>query len=411
MKPPRVYVRGNRFYIQVYDPTTQSNRKIATGIEADIPAPLSTSNPSWWRKSKHARKLSKLVGELEVLRNRVAIGTAVFEPRRVIGPTFDTLIEEYAIMREEARDRPVAAKTREHWYISRDFLLRFKEDFELGDITREFVTAFRTWGKTQLKPKSLQGYWINYRAFFAFAERRKYIPYNHFRDYSISVPAKEPAQISEESVMRVLGFAFVKLRPLFDQLWGMLCTGIRVSNNADLKIEDVDRKTRTLTYLNTKSNRWEKFPLSEAYCMNFDRMSFDSAPYLYKYRDLKTVGYYLARACAFAGEPKISSHDLKRLYVQTVAKASPDARTFDLLAHHSPTVSQTAMAYYAGRDIELMRSAINAGQAHYIGIYKSFLEQVDDGKVYHFSNPKSHASKPQKRRVKTVPDTSKPTGN
>jgi len=405
--PPSVtiYIRSGYFWYYYYDKRIGKPIRKTTGYPADI---NETKRTDWWKRSKYGEALDQLIFEIQ---NPNAIQKII--PRSEQTDIY-SLLENRNKANEEKRDQPLSDRTLEKRKLSVKFLLRFKPDFQYRDLTEEFVKEFRAWGKTKVQAESLKGYWRELRPLFDHAVKLHYTSYNYFRDFGVKSKKKSPKQISKEDVEKVLVLTHQHKPALFGHIATELFNGLRVSEICQFRKEWVDSKNKVLIYHNTKAGRLEYHPIAVEmeYVLDvvapgwrsWHLLPLEERPtgFLFYFRSRRNVNYYLGRACEFVQVSRITTHDLKRLYIQLLAKSNPDPRVFDLAAHHAPSVNQTAVEYYAGNDINLVRKALEPvlrdSWRPLIDKLKT-MPPIEGESPYKFSNPKSHEAAKQRKLV------------
>lgn len=166
-------------------------------------------------------------------------------------------------------------------------------------------------------------------------------------------------------------------------------TGIRVSDVAKLRWDQFDPDTRLLRYINSKKNREEDFPLSDATLHLFEMMfPRRDDGMIFDFRHGKTVADYISKACEFSGVPHFASHQLKRDYASEIGRHKPDTRTYDALLHHEPTANVVGRKHYDGEQYELMLECMNAAQAHWITFLNDVVDLPQLEEKYAYSNPR-----------------------
>jgi integrase len=388
VKPPRIYARGDYFWIRYYLPGQKNEVRESTQIPLDpgikIPEPKSRDY-DWWKKSKSSAKLKKKLDDITFSREASSRGIELDDTPDI--PPIDALLEEFNAVNAEERDRERAGATILH----RETALKFFKSALKGkpwyQINRQWVLDLRKSSKANYAPSSIRGYFVVLKMLMTYAVREGYIPVNPFEGISVIVPKKSPNKVSNSEERTLFTFLYHKNRALFYQALFQRLTGLRASDVCKLKKKDM-QKDGTLTYFNSKAHRIETVPLSAATRQLLRSMPANESEWLFEFRHIRTMVYYMQRASEFAGVQHIHTHQLKRSYMQELAKAKPDARTFDLLAHHAPTVNQVAVNYYAGKDLDLMREALEAAQAEWIGFLKELPTTKGDEKEYRFSNGK-----------------------
>jgi len=369
--------------------------KKAIGLPVDVKAPEHPAEkPDWWRRSKHAKEIANFLSEWEKERMRKLMGLTIDQPFVNTTLTLDDLIQQFIRDIEKKRDRPLSFKSIEHFNCAAKFLKKYRKNIVISDIDLGFVYAFRDWSKTQpLSLVSLSGYFADYRRFFKYARSRGYIQQNVFEDVVIYIEKQEIRKVSPEAMEELFAFLYLKNRPLFDQVWCERMAGLRVTEAAQIKLANIDMKNGLMCYTQKGNRLVRNFPIPDALLINLQTMLMEDAPFVFHFRDKKSVGYYLKRATSFINIEQIKTHDFKKAYLQEIARADPSDRIFEMLAHHSPTVAQTVVEFYADADVDNMRKVVNHAQVHWLEKLELFRKQKDDGKVYLFSNPKSHGKR------------------
>lgn len=386
MKPPRIYKRGNYYYIRFHEPGRRNAVDRATGIRADHID---------WKKSKHVKILRLKVAEIEDERHQKKHGVYYTELAKKRLVSWAELLEEFNKANEIDRDKPLAPKTLIHRRNAVSFLQKWR-DIPPHKFNRDTALEFRAWAKTKLEPKSLKGYFGVYQTLMKFAVR--YGAANEIAGIRISAPKKEVRMMDEQDLKTLLTFLYHKNRPFMDQIFFLALSGWRKSDGCKLLRSQI--KPSGIKYLNTKVGRNEIQPVTKA--MEFT-LSGDFGGFVFLLRSERNVGYYLARACEHAKVPRITPHDLKRYHIQSVARrAKTDPRTFELVAHHSPTTAQTAMDHYAGRDLVLIQEALDNTHEPWLPFIQNLPSTFWDNEVYSLTNDRGKQGRNKKGHSKVA---------
>ncbi len=377
MKPPRIFARGKYFYTGHYLSGKPNEVERSTRIPLDIEP---SDNPDWWKRSKHRAKLQSLLKDIAFEREAGARGLGYEKPKDV--PTLDELLSEFNAANAIERDRARAPATLVHRRNAVDFLKRSVQK-EWHILDRGAILELRRTAKAELAPATIRGYFTVLKMLFEFAVREEYIRSNPFHGVTVGVPQHTPKTVTLESEQALFRFLYDARKPMFDQVLFERLTGIRSQDVCGLKwsmFSDV------LRYHNAKAHRDEEFPLSapvRALLASIERRG----EYVFAYRQRRTVSYYLQRAASF-GAPKITTHQMKRSYLQEVARTEPDERTFQALAHHAATVNKVAVEHYSGRDMRLMLTALDRAQHHWLTFLDELFARKPVPGSYVFANKK-----------------------
>lgn len=395
IREPLIVARGGIFYASFWNAERKQMERESLGIPIDIPVPESPGDErDWWSKSKHSKHIAEYLSQFEFAEIRKAAGVPVVD-RGLHLPSLETLLKELIKYRERKRGRDLSPRTIEHWNDSIKFLRRYKAGLELWEIDEQFIERFRKWALKQLQPSSLKPRWTDYRAMFDYAVSRHHIETNPFAEFTIHAPKKPVKLIDREIEEELFEFLYLKNRPLFDQNWGQRMEGFRVTENANLMGSNVNFKQRMFQYIK-KGGGEELYPIMDAALVNLETMRVEKDRYLYRFRNRKTISYYTNRAFAFLGRENMRSHDFKRAFAQEIKPFCKSSYILELAVHHEPTQAKIAVEHYIGREQEVIREAGNEAQKQWVKNYDEYRKLKDDGKVYSFSNPKSHG----KRRTK-----------
>lgn len=376
MKAPRIYARGGFFWVRYFLSGRKNEVRKSTGLQLDVEP---GDSPDWWKRSRHRPKLLALLKDIEFSREAQGRGYEVEERKAV--PTLEELLAEFNETNAIERDRERSKATLVH----RGNAVQFFKKHLRGEwyaVDRAMVLALRKAAKAHLSPASLRGYFVVLKMLFAYAVREEYVRSNPFEGVTVSVPKRAPARIEPGDEQSLFRFLYHARRPLFDQVMFQRLTGLRAGDVCALECGAV--KDGVLIYQNSKAHREEEVPLSAAAILLLSKIP--PRPQLFAYRNRRTVGYYLERASVFAGTPHIRTHQLKRSYLQELARVKPDERTFDALAHHAAKSNQVAVDHYSGQDKELMLEALEGAQAPWLAFLTKLFQEEPKGGKYAFAN-------------------------
>lgn len=405
MKSPRVLAKAGYFWIDYYLPGRKNSIRRSTGIELDIIPPPDRKPPvkysadsDWWKKSKHAPKIRAKIKNAEEYRFAVEIGvqhrpTEQTKAAKVLR-TWDDLLSEFNRVNELESDKK-SKRTIEQ----RDLAIRFFRYYYPTtlpqQVTREIALQLREKaskpdrrGKSYA-PKSLKNYFQVLRTLYRYGIREGYFSKNPFADITIKTLAKDPNVVDLDIEYQLFEFTWRANRELFFQTMFQRLTGFRVSEVCNFLGEYLNQKDRSIDYHNPKGGRIEKYPISKAVAALLELMGdIPVKGYVFAFRNRKTVGYYIGRACEYAGIEKVSTHQFKRSYAQEIDPVCPSERVFDMLMHHVPRTNIIAVRHYSGRNIDQMRTVLDEAQSHWIAFFKKLKRLPDNKKEYTFSNPK-----------------------
>lgn len=391
MPKPKIYARGKTFWIRYYDPKISRTEKKSLGLEIDLPI---TDSIDWWKKSKHRVKLSEAIQQIETQKLLQELGLGgqgksnLETKSRLDDRQLHDLLKEYnevnqlerGIRKKETLSKRAKAV---------NYLLKFDPSLTVQSVTRERVLQLRSWSEPHYAPSSIRGYFVELRALFNYAVWIKLVAQNPFERITIRQPRKIPVRIRINDQYKLFRFIYQTNRPLFYQAMFQRFTGLRVSDVAKLSWDMFDPETRLLKYHNSKRGEEEEYPLSDAVLKVFEMMGSQAATgRMFGFSHGKTVADYISKACEFSGVRHFASHQLKRDYASEIGKQKPNARIYDDLLHHEPTVNVVGRKHYDGEQYELMLQCLNAAQAHWITFLNEVLDLPQLEEKYAYSNPR-----------------------
>ncbi|HEY3875070.1 MAG TPA: phage integrase SAM-like domain-containing protein [Candidatus Kapabacteria bacterium] len=392
MKSPRLFVRGKYFWLGYYEPGRKNELRRPTGLAVDIPAKHSHLDKDWWKKSKHRQKLASILKDIEFERDMKERGYKVEASKRT--PEFLELFEQFNEANAVERDRERSKATLRHRKNAVDFFRKALGQTEWDRIDRPFVLELRAKAKATKSPYTIRGYFVVLKMLFEYAVREAYIQSNPFAGVTVTVPKIKPQKVSMEEQFALFRFLYNEKIELFEHILFERLTGIRGQDICDLTWDNAHDDD--LVYYNAKGRRWETIPLSKAAKYLLGKIPHRSK-YIFAYRALKTVGYYLQRAASF-GAPRSRTHQMKRSFLQELLKVSPDGITMQALAHHSPTVNKVVVEHYTGKDRELMASALDSAQKELFSFIVELYSHIPQSHGYPFANPKAHTNRIKSER-------------
>ncbi len=351
MKPPRIYARGGYFWISYFVNGRKNDVRKSTGIRLDI----EPGSGDWWKKSKHRKKLAVLIDDILFERGAERRGVDLPQLPENLPPSLKELLDEYERETLDTKDRPRARATLLHRRHAIALLTKHLDGRPWYTVDQKWVVAFREAAKRDYSDTSLRGYFIVLRMLYRYAADQGWVERSPFARVAVSVEKKNIQHLNREQEYALFSWLWQNDRPVFRQLLFQRLTGLRVSEVCALTWSNI--KGDLLHYYNSKAHRWEDMPLSRA---ALSILPERTAERVFHYKNKRSVIKRLARY----SDP-VHTHMMKEGFLREVATEAPDARTFDALAHHAPTVNKLAVEHYSGRVIELMRQTIEAAQAHW----------------------------------------------
>jgi integrase len=354
-----MYARGGYFWISYYKPGQKNDVRRSTNIALDIPAPGKRPAADWWKKSKRRKELQVIYDDVLFERSAESRGIEVLE-RSDLPATIEDLLSEFTTESLDTKDRPRAKNTLVHRRHAIALLNKYLKGRPWYAIDQKWVVDFRDAAKKEYSDTSLRGYFIVLRMLYRYAADKGYIERSPFARVVVSVEKKDIQHLTRDQEYELFTWLWQNDRPIFHQLLFQRLTGLRVSEVCALTWDSV--KGDLLHYYNSKAHRWEDMPLSKAALQVLPVKNGDR---IFHYANKRSVIKRL-ELMKKAVRLDVHTHIMKEGFLREVAATAPDARTFDALAHHAPTVNKLAVEHYSGRVIKLMREAVDKAHTHWI---------------------------------------------
>lgn len=366
MKPARVFVKGDKFWLEYYATSTKKVRK-SLGLKLDITPPaVLKGTPDWWKQSKHRAKIKEAIDLIanQRLYDQMDL-PAEFRPNKKKEPIgLRELLAEYNRINELDREKRLSPFSLSHRRNALDFLFKFKPNASLANLKREDILELRTWSKTLYAQESRRGYFLELRLLFKFALEQKHLTENPFANITVRVDKKDPKRIDLHDQQRVFEWLYRNERNAYFQLMFQRLTFVRISDTCRIEPGKIDLENLRFSYQNNKADREEPWPIAPALMLLLKQLPKESwsKKYLFHYLEKSKPSHILGDANEALEISGVTSHQLKRSGLQEVSRTNPTQRTFDALAHHAPTVNRLAVEHYVGNDLELMREHLTLAQ-------------------------------------------------
>lgn len=381
MKPPRVYIRSNHYYIGYYVSKQRKEVVVSTGIFADRKD---------WKRSESRDALEAIIEGLELDRAAKTKGTYYTTLAKRVKRTPEDLLTEY-IKRAKHEQQALESGTVDRKVSAIKLFRKFHAFEHIRQIDSEIAGEFKVWAGERIKDSTLQGYITDLKSLFGLAAERKYITSNPFERITVTVDIVPKIRTRYEIEYKLFDFLYSQNRPLFEQALEERLTGWRVQDICNLSPDVI--QDWYFKVVNTKGKRIELFPISEANRWLLERLPaprvWKGGTYLFHFRNRSTVNYQLGLACGFVGIPKINTHKLKSNYVSEFRKQTGDPDLIPYLSHHRfRGQTRTSAIHYVDPEVLLEegKSVLDRAQKHWLDFFQTLKEEPR--RNYVWSNPK-----------------------
>ncbi len=371
MKRPRVFIKQGYFWLQYYVPGREDHIRRSTGVVADIT--FTKGNPDWWKKSKHAAKIRASIEQIETDRRLSGIGmsSVTRKPSRKV-PGLLAVVAE--LNNESSAEGPLSDQTIKRRVNSANTLLRYDHRLSIArEFTKEWVADLRRWMKAQKFTE-----WTQYtllqdlKLFVKFATSKRYTDRNTLADMRFTQPESSTEHTPRSEEFKLFTWLYHHNPKYFLAFITQRLAGYRISDVITIERSQLDLKNNLFrNVLNVKGHRPEVFPISDALAYVYDNMQHEfgiAFPFPSSYRYAMDV---LQEGCKKLEIRKIPTHQFKRNYSGEIEDIETLTHIFDMLMHHK--TKSVAGRSYTGKNIELMRGALNKAQPHWMAFVKKLV--------------------------------------
>ena len=331
--------RGDKLYIQWYDPLSKKIQSKSTGLNA---------NDTNLKKAK--RYANKLQSEL----------TKESQKLKQIGINHSTLEQAFEhFLRNNQNKHPKTIKDYNRFF--KKFTERFNEDMPCSSITKLQVEDWLNEIKQlPLAKNTIHGYGKQLTHFLNFLFEYSYTPmFKINREVKTKPEVKEKVTFSDKAIIKIFDNLDEKNSNFITTIYLLFYTGLRSSDIMTITKENIDLKNRIINYYSPKRKKYREIAFHEDLVPILkNRISEIEDEQILNYSKVENLGKAVTRYVEFLGLRKeYTARTFRKTFITLCrSRYDMDASVVRELVGHEHT--NTTDRYYNQISVKKMRNEL-----------------------------------------------------